>query len=224
MRGFRRTIFLSLIVVAGCSNGDALERAAADRRVAEERAQAAEGTLKNLKRDLAAAERRAGAADKTVTDTQGTLDATRKRVAELERELARANAGIRATPALPEGTWKAASMEYSGMKLDPDIVLTTAGNMFILSNVVDNGAFKTHQIIRLTYRLHPGTNPQAIDFTLLENDTTKEVLGICAIEEDKLTTCVSAPGKARPASFSTARGTDTTLTVYRRVSPRKGKT
>jgi uncharacterized protein (TIGR03067 family) len=65
-----------------------------------------------------------------------------------------------------------------------------------------------------------GEQPSAIDMSYTEGEPEgKTALGIYKIEDDLLTICRVAPGRARPTEFSSAPGSGRTLMTYKRAKP-----
>src|SRR5205823_15047290 len=74
--------------------------------------------------------------------------------------------------------------------------------------------------MRAKITVDPSKKPKAIDYVLTGGpDKGKTQLGIYEIEDDTLKTCFAAPGKPRPADFTTATGSSRTLSVWKRTSP-----
>ncbi|MBI1790850.1 MAG: TIGR03067 domain-containing protein [Acidobacteria bacterium] len=69
--------------------------------------------------------------------------------------------------------------------------------------------------------IDPDKNPMTIDMAYTEGDPKgRTALGIYKIEDDVLTICRAAPGKARPSEFSSQPGSGHTLMTYRREKSR----
>ena len=67
------------------------------------------------------------------------------------------------------------------------------------------------------YSLDPAQKPKAIDFTLTDGGTRKEVPGIYVFKDDTLMICVDRSGRARPAAFETrAENPDQVLWVSKK--------
>jgi uncharacterized protein (TIGR03067 family) len=71
-----------------------------------------------------------------------------------------------------------------------------------------------------TYMLTAG-RPARIDLTTVyQGDPTRlHTKGIYALRGDVLAYCVAAPGRPRPADFTTAKGDGHTLVVLKRAAP-----
>jgi uncharacterized protein (TIGR03067 family) len=114
------------------------------------------------------------------------------------------------------GTWQAVSYALDGKK-------ASAEDMKKIKLLIDVGGKATAQregktFLASTTRIDPATRPKSIDITFSEGEGKgKTSLGIYKIEGDRLTICRAAPGKARPAEFSSSVGSGHTLMAYRRI-------
>jgi uncharacterized protein (TIGR03067 family) len=72
--------------------------------------------------------------------------------------------------------------------------------------------------IAATTKINPAAKPMAIDMNFTEGDFKGQTSqGIYKIEDDVLTICRAAAGKARPTEFASEAGSGQTLMTYRRV-------
>jgi uncharacterized protein (TIGR03067 family) len=113
------------------------------------------------------------------------------------------------------GTWQAVSYSHDGNQApDEDLKKTT------LSIDADGKASASREgrmIVAGTLTIEPTSAPMAVDLTYTEGDTKgRTALGIYKIEDDTLTICRAAPGKARPTEFSSQPGSGHTLLTYKR--------
>jgi uncharacterized protein (TIGR03067 family) len=112
------------------------------------------------------------------------------------------------------GTWQAVSYALDGKKASDDdmkkiqLVFDAEGKSTALN---DGKVF-----IASTTKIDPSANPATIDITFSEGDGKgATALGIYKIEGGVLTICRSAPGKPRPAEFSSDPGSGLTLMTYK---------
>ncbi len=117
-----------------------------------------------------------------------------------------------------QGTWKVASIENDGKKLDPKTFaewkLVVAGNKMTAldgKEVMDDHVF----------HLDAAAKPPAIDLTLLTGAKKDQTMqGIYRLEGDTLTVCVNEPGKKeRPKEFGAPAGGSFMLLVFQRAKP-----
>jgi uncharacterized protein (TIGR03067 family) len=116
------------------------------------------------------------------------------------------------------GTWQATAYVLNGQKAsDADmikiqLVFDADGNTKALN---DGKLF-----LASSTKIDPTADPATIDITFTGGEGKGgTALGIYKIEGDVLTICRSAPGKARPAGFSSEPGSGLTLMSYRREAP-----
>jgi len=112
------------------------------------------------------------------------------------------------------GTWQSVSYALDGKKASDDdmkkiqLVFDADGNTKALN---DGKIF-----IASSTKIDPTANPATIDITFTSGEGKGETaLGIYKIEDGVLTICRSAPGKARPAQFTSSPGSGLTLMSYR---------
>ena len=111
-----------------------------------------------------------------------------------------------------QGDWAVVSVVRDGVKEEDDnaqsLFRTVKGNqytVFLFDKAVGNGTFK----------IDATKKPKTID-SFPANLAGKALLGIYQIEGDTITTCYAAAGKARPAEFSSKKGSEHTLMVWER--------
>ena len=111
-----------------------------------------------------------------------------------------------------QGDWAVVSVVRDGVKEEDDnaqsLFRTVKGNqytVFLFDKAVGSGTFK----------IDATKKPQTID-SFPANLAGKALLGIYQIEGDTITTCYAAAGKARPAEFSSKKGSEHTLMVWER--------
>ena len=114
-----------------------------------------------------------------------------------------------------EGEWRMVSATFDGKPLADDMVKwctrTTRGD----STVVMAGP---QTMVNARFSLDPSKKPGAIDYVNLHGgDKGKTQLGIYELTDDRLTICMSPPGKPRPAAFESSRGDGRSLTAWQRV-------
>jgi uncharacterized protein (TIGR03067 family) len=72
--------------------------------------------------------------------------------------------------------------------------------------------------LKAKFKLDSSANPKRIDYMNLAGSATgKSQEGIFEFADGVLKICISAPGKARPAEFSSKKGDGRSLTVWRRI-------
>jgi uncharacterized protein (TIGR03067 family) len=71
--------------------------------------------------------------------------------------------------------------------------------------------FGPQVMVQAQYSVDRSCSPMTMDYRLSGGRTQ---YGIWTLEDNRLTTCFSAPGKARPTEFSSIRGDGRTLTVW----------
>jgi uncharacterized protein (TIGR03067 family) len=110
------------------------------------------------------------------------------------------------------GTWQAVRYALNGNKAtDEDmrkiqLVFDAEGKASALR--------ESKVFIAATTKIDPTLRPMTIDMNYTEGDPKgTTTLGIYKIEDDLLTICCSAPGKARPAEFSSKPGSDDKLMI-----------
>jgi uncharacterized protein (TIGR03067 family) len=118
------------------------------------------------------------------------------------------------------GRWQAVSYALDGKKATEadmkkvQLVFDTEGKTQALN---DGKVF-----IASTTKIDPTSAPMAIDVTFTDGDLKgMSSLGIYKIEDDLLTICRSAPGKARPSDYSSTPGSGQTLMAYERMKDQK---
>jgi len=97
-----------------------------------------------------------------------------------------------------EGTWRLESLEYSGeaVPAGKDITIkVSGGRLFFLS-------------VEIAVKVNKSKKPAEVDFF------DHKVLGIYEVHEDTLRVCVG--GDKRPTEFTTKKGSDARLIVFRR--------
>jgi uncharacterized protein (TIGR03067 family) len=113
-----------------------------------------------------------------------------------------------------EGQWPMVSAVMSGKPMEASMVgwvkRTTTGN---LTTVMAG----PQTMLKAEFTLDPAQSPKGIDYlNVAGSHKGKRQLGIYKLEGDVLTFCVAPPGAARPGEFSSVKGDDRTLTVWRR--------
>ena len=71
--------------------------------------------------------------------------------------------------------------------------------------------FGPQVMLQAQYSVDRSHSPMTMDYRLSGGRTQ---YGIWTLEDNRLTTCFSAPGKARPTEFASNRGDGRTLTVW----------
>jgi uncharacterized protein (TIGR03067 family) len=115
------------------------------------------------------------------------------------------------------GTWQAVSYALSG---EP----ASAEDMKKVKLVIDGSGQAVASsdgkvFIAGTTTIDPTGSPMTLDVTYTEGDINikgQTALGIYKIEDDVLTICRAAPGRSRPAEFSSPPGSGLTLMTYQR--------
>jgi len=117
-----------------------------------------------------------------------------------------------------QGTWTIVSIENQGKQSAadqlPKAIIVVAGTQMS----ANEAGFK----FKFALRVHPDTQPQALDLELGEEGKTKDVLeGICAVEGDmlKLCLCATPNQKARPSEFAASENSNSVLIVFKRSQP-----
>jgi uncharacterized protein (TIGR03067 family) len=115
----------------------------------------------------------------------------------------------------PAGTWQAVSYALDGNQASSE-------DMAKIKLSIDPEGRATalregQPFIAATSIFDPTTNPMKVDFTYALGDLKGQTApGIYKIEDDLLTICRSAPGRARPAEFGSKPGSGHTLMTYKR--------
>jgi uncharacterized protein (TIGR03067 family) len=113
-----------------------------------------------------------------------------------------------------QGEWSMISGEIDGQAMpkeflqgakrvakDDKTTVTIAGQLFMEAQ----------------FSVDPSKKPKTIDYTMTGGPTKgKQQLGIYELDGDQVKFCFASPGKDRPADFSTAPGSDRTLSVWKR--------
>jgi len=72
-------------------------------------------------------------------------------------------------------------------------------------------------LMKAKFTLDPSTKPKSIDYQVTGGPNAgKSQLGIYELEGDTVKFCFAAPGKARPADFTTSPGDGRTSSVWKR--------
>jgi len=114
-----------------------------------------------------------------------------------------------------EGDWQMTFAVFNGVAMDQsmvkwckrvnrgDVTKVTAGPQVFLN---------------ARFTLDASSDPNRIDYVVLEGaDKGKAQAGIYALNGDELKICVAAPGKDRPADFSSKPGDKRNYTTWRRI-------
>jgi uncharacterized protein (TIGR03067 family) len=116
------------------------------------------------------------------------------------------------------GTWQAVSYALDGTKASDEDMKRV--------KLVFDGEGKTQALqdgkvfIASSTTIEPLPDPMRIDITFTAGgDKGRTALGIYRIDDDVLTICRAAPGKARPTTFASEGGSGHTLMTYRRERP-----
>jgi uncharacterized protein (TIGR03067 family) len=126
----------------------------------------------------------------------GAQDAAKKELARLEGEWSMVSGEIDGQP-LPEQMRKSAKR----VAKEGETTVTINGQLFM----------------KAKFTIDPTKKPKAIDYTFTGGPTAgKTQLGIYELDGDTVKFCFSAPGKDRPADFSTKEGSGRTLSVWKR--------
>jgi uncharacterized protein (TIGR03067 family) len=116
-----------------------------------------------------------------------------------------------------EGTWTITSVVRNHNPL-PEDRLKDARFVFQGEGFVQELGDKT--LVKGTFRLDLGNNPQTIDLTMSEGEEKgKTILGIYQLEDDVLRICGAGPGGERPTEFAAKDGSGHTLITCQRVKP-----
>lgn len=119
-----------------------------------------------------------------------------------------------------QGTWTATSSVFDGQEAPEDLVRSITRTVE-KDHVVWKRDGKSFAGTRI--ELDPSRDPQSIDVIPDGGkDRGERVLGIYKLEDDRLTICMAAPGKPRPASFEAEKGSGCTLRTFtREKAPKK---
>jgi uncharacterized protein (TIGR03067 family) len=114
-----------------------------------------------------------------------------------------------------QGEWSMVSGEIDGQALPQEYVKgakrVAKGNE---TTVMIGGRL----FMKAKFTIDPTKKPKTIDYTMTGGPTKgKTQLGIYELAGDKVKFCFAAPGKARPADFSTKEGSGRTLSVWKRA-------
>ncbi len=114
-----------------------------------------------------------------------------------------------------QGEWIALTVQSDGQALPPHMLATgrrtARGNEVAVS-------FGGQVMIHAQVRLDASHDPAHIDYLLLAGPHKGAIqMGIARLEGDEARFCMAAPGKPRPASFESPRGSGNTLSLWRRA-------
>lgn len=116
-----------------------------------------------------------------------------------------------------KGTWVVTSAERDGKQTDRlnGDKMTIAGEGFVVTS--KDGK----ELVKATIKLDPSKKPKTIDLTLTEgSDKDKVVLGIYALDGDKMKICLNEPGNTtRPTEFASKEGTRLMVVELKRDKP-----
>ena len=119
-----------------------------------------------------------------------------------------------APPTELEGEWTMTKGVFNGVPLAPELV---AYCKRVTHGDITRVAAGPQIMLEARFTLDRAASPRAIDYmNLAGSHKGKAQAGIYALEGKTLTISVSAPGHARPDSFSTRKGDGRTLTVWTR--------
>ena len=122
------------------------------------------------------------------------------------------DAGVDAELARQRGTWRTATSIYDGQEGPAEIVRSITRTVE-KDHVVwkrDGKSFAGTRIV-----LDPSRDPKTIDVVPDGGPNRDErVLGIYKLEGDRLSICMAAPGKPRPAEFKADKGSGCTLRTF----------
>lgn len=115
-----------------------------------------------------------------------------------------------------QGVWQRVSGEVDGKAVPADelakTTLTIRGDQYTLQMGT--------QTRKGTLRVNPATKPRSLELISAEGPNKgKSLLGIYELDGDTFRYCVAAPGKERPASFTSTPGSGQGLYVNKRVKP-----
>ncbi len=114
-----------------------------------------------------------------------------------------------------EGTWEAVAGTRDGEK-----VVFPADKKMLLT-ISPDGSYSVklgrETMSRGRWALGPTQRPRAVDDT---TDRGKTVFGIYEVRGDELRLCQVPPSRGRPTDFTSGRGSERYLTVFRRVKPK----
>jgi uncharacterized protein (TIGR03067 family) len=114
-----------------------------------------------------------------------------------------------------EGEWSMVSGEADGVSL-PEATVKTG------KRVAKEGettiSFGGQVYFKAKFRIDPTKKPKAIVYTMTEGPTKgKTHLGIYELDGDTVKFCFAAPGKDRPTEFTSKKGSQQTLSVWKRL-------
>ncbi len=126
----------------------------------------------------------------------GAQDATKKEMAKLE------------------GQWSMVSGEADGFPMPREAVI---GGKRVAKDGETAITFQGQVYFKAKYSIDPTKKPKAIDYMMTEGPTKgKTQLGIYELDGETVKFCFAAPGKDRPAEFTAKRGSQRTLSVWKR--------
>jgi uncharacterized protein (TIGR03067 family) len=126
-----------------------------------------------------------------------------------------------------QGVWQIESMEGDGQKVSSDDLKNAPPEQTRVWIVGDKWITRDGQGggQQQTFRLDPSKSPRAINIRAV--DGTIDQLGIYRLEADQLTICMwggDQPAKQeRPKAFTTGKGSDNILIVYKRVAKKEAE-
>lgn len=113
-----------------------------------------------------------------------------------------------------QGTWRVTSSIYEGEEASAEIVRSITRTVE-QSHVVWKRDGKSFAGTRIEF--DPSRDPRTIDVIPDGGkDRGQRVLGIYKLEKDRLTICMSAPGKLRPTEFKAEKGSGWILRTFSR--------
>jgi len=112
-----------------------------------------------------------------------------------------------------QGEWRMVSGVMNGQAMDQSTLqwvrrITQGNEIAVIAG--------PQTLMKMTFTVDPSTSPQSIDYVnTAGSNKGKTQLGIYQFDGDLLTVCVSAPGAARPTTFTSEKGAGRTLTVWK---------
>ena len=139
--------------------------------------------------------------------------------ASATRRRALDQAATSGVPTELEGEWTMVSGVFSGKALDAAMVTWCTR---IMRGNVTTVVAGPQTMLKAVFALDTSTNPHAIEYENLEGASKgKRQSGIFKLTGATLKICVSAPGKPRPADFSSKAGDGRSYTTWRRGRSRR---
>ena len=131
------------------------------------------------------------------------------------------NVGAKTDQELIQGKWVSVRMEKSGRVVTKDEKLT--GSVFAFSENRLQMIVEAKVVHAVNFELDPKKNPRQISIIEMMGARTRLTKMIYKLESGTLTICHGNPSQPVPADFTTKKGDQRTLTVFKRLPKKKSQ-